>query len=301
MPNPNTNICYTYCTSPGNSHHRRRDACAAADYYYYYNTYHCPTPVNNTAAPSSSSSLRCGRLSSCNSSSYVPTTPPTTETYSPVYSVRHHTCYNYRNCQYETSHITRSLHSSFSHCGHDQVSLSILCARKTAQLLRSFRREVNMCDYDISVVMPCKTTIKKKSSSRNSTWCAPALREDYVPGTKTIFSNSGWTTNDLDGAPKNLLLALPHYSYVWSDKKFIIGSTQAAVDRRKKTIKLVAPTLMSRKAQTYGAEDIGIRGICNFFYWNPSSTLVHDFVGPRYTQLNYHPSPTNRAKCEHDC
>lgn len=285
--------------SYANCYHYRRDFYPVDDDCCYY--YRCPAPAATTAASSSYTSTS-SRLTRCNSlpsiSCATPATPSQPDKYSPVYSVRKHTCYNYRTCRYETSHVTRSLHSTFSHCGDGQVCSSILAAEKTLQVVRSFRREVDRCGYDIFVDVPVETSVKKKNSTRRYKWCAPALKEKYYPGTKTVFCNTGWTSNEFEGTAKKLLFALPHYSYVWSDGKFMIGSTQAAVDTRKRTITLVAPTLMSKKAQTYGAEDIGIRGIRNFFYWNPSSRLVPDFVTPRCTQFYYNPSPTNKAKCD---
>lgn len=82
----------------------------------------------------------------------------------------------------------------------------------------------------------------------------------------------------------------------------MIGSTQAAVDKKRKRIMIIAPTIMSTRKGAYGAEDIGMKGIRNFFYWNPTcgSGLVPRFVKPRHTGFYYEPCPTNRAKCNGD-
>lgn len=161
--------------------------------------------------------------------------------------------------------------------------------------MRSFRREVDMRGYDISVQVPTETKVRNTKAQGTGTGplLVPALIEPYLQDTQTIMCNSGWTTDDRDGSAQRLLLALPHYSYVWSDCEFMIGSLQASIDNDCKRITIRAPTLMSRVGNVYGCEDIGMKGIRNYFYWHPSNRLVPEFVKPSGTSYNHEPSPRN--------
>lgn len=316
------------CNKSGKRHTTeqcRRSHAATDDYYHY--RYHCPTSTSPQCS-SDTSTVQSHEPSSSrqlmrDSSAQEGKEYCMIENYSPVFSVKYHYCYNKRTCACEVSYVTRSVHSAYSHTGHDHVCLSIHCAQKTAQIVRDFLCAVNTHGWLITVQIPTKTSVKKskttitnvarrematssyersychnlgrdvQQTTTKHTWCAPALKEAYLPNKKTIMCNSGWVTDDCDNTSKELLSALPHYSFMWSGRQFMIASLQASIARRERRITIIAPTLMSREGNVYGFEDIGMKGICNYFYWNPSSRYVPNFVKPRDTQFRYNSSPQN--------
>lgn len=222
------------------------------------------------------------------------TPPVTVTTYSPVFSVHYHRRYNPHTGRYEVSHVTRTVNSEFAYRAREQVAASIASAKKTRSVVQSFSRHVDTRDWDIKVQAPTETRVSVKSKKhKHNQQTVPALTEPYLPDTHTIMCNSGWITEYRDGTAHKLLLALPHYSYVWSGRQFIIGSLQASIDYERKAITIKAPTLMSREGNVYGYEDIGMKGIRNYFYWNPRSRYVPDFVKPRHTEYSHDASPQN--------
>lgn len=203
--------------------------------------------------------------------------------------------------------MTRTVNPHYASNGRDEIAASILSAMKTKQVVRSFRHDVDTRGYDISVQVPTETSLRISDGHTTKgtgvvegkrAYVMPALTEPYLPDTQTIMCNSGWTTDERDGTAQRLLLALPHYSYMWSGREFMVGSLQASIDTERRRITIRAPTLMSRAGRTYGSEDIGMKGIRNYFYWHPSSRLVPQFVRPSGTSYNHEPSPQNLV-CSH--
>lgn len=263
-----------------------------------YPNYRNKRPTQSSAGTNSNHTLHTGKLTSTydkrpqrRNSTKVENKPVTITTYSPVFSVHYHRRYNERTGEYEVSHVTRTVQIEFAHRAREQVAASILCAKKTKEVVRSFSHDVDTRDWHITVQVPTETNMRTSSSKHSSS--VPALMEPYLPDTQTIMCNSGWITEGRDGTAQKLLLAVPHYSYMWSRREFMIGSLQASIDHRHKRITIKAPTLMSREGNVYGCEDIGMKGICNYFYWHPSSRYVPDFVKPRQTQISHKKSPQN--------
>lgn len=255
-------------------------------------------PTQSAAGTNSVHTLHTGKQTSTyerrplhRSSAAAGNKPITITTYSPVFSVHYHRRYNHHTGKYEVSHVTRTVNSDFAHRAREQVGASILSVKKTNEVVQSFSRHINTGGWDITVQEPTETSVKISSTKHMST--VPALTEPYLPDIQTIMCNSGWTTKDRDSPAHKLLLALPHYSYMWSKQQFMIGSLQASIDDRHKRITIKAPTLMSRNGNDYGYEDIGMRGIQNYFYWHPSSRYVPKFVKPRDTQFRHEKSPQN--------
>lgn len=239
------------------------------------------------------------------------------EKYSPVFSVDYDNVFNESTQQYDTD-VRRILKRSYSECGHDQVEISIYCARQTAQIVNSFADEFSERGWKFSVSIATETQVRKSDwenkriplrpddpsygyienpKQEKYTWMAPALTEKYFPDTVVMFCNTGWVNEERKGIPQKLLLALPHYSFEWTSHQYMIGSLQASIDHRDKMITIMAPTLMSTEGNLYGCEDIGITGIQNFFYWNPSNSLVPNFTRPQNTQSHYQREPRNLAQC----
>lgn len=286
---------------------------AEQDYYSYY--YHPSTPKESPSGKDSEHTLPTlmrtsdGQSRRCSPARNVEPSVMT-KAYSPVFSVRYNSLFNEHSRKYET-HVTRSLHSAYSNCGHDQVALSIKCAMKTAQIVKAFSRSIDTCDWQLTVQIPKEAKVWKSKMitrkyqlwdgyllkpvlERGICW-VPALEEKYLPRTRTIFCNSGWVTDNYNSMPQKLLLALPHYSFKWSGRKYMIGSLRASIDHKAQRITITTPTLMSREGKLYGCEDIGIKGIRNYFYWNRSSSFVQDFEKPRCTQFYYQRKPQNMA------
>lgn len=52
----------------------------------------------------------------------------------------------------------------------------------------------------------------------------------------------------------------------------MIADLKAAIDRRRKTITIVTPGLLSDREGQYGMDDLGVKGLRNFLYWNHGSS-----------------------------
>lgn len=232
-----------------------------------------------------------------------------TKLYSPLFSVRYNTVYN-KDTKTEETIVTRILRSDYSNPQHNQAEIYVTCATMTAKIVEDFYKNTDTAGWQLTVQIPEATKMKriktifekdasnypnKRPTSRTEEWYAPVLKEKYFPDTQNIFCNSGWVTEKFENMPEKLLLALPHYSFVWSEKEYMIGSIQASIDIKEKKITIIAPTLMSKIENQYGYEDTGEKGMGNYFHWNKSSSFVPQFEKPQYSKSSYEPNPGNKT------
>lgn len=212
--------------------------------------------------------------------------------YSPVFDVQHDNPPNDRPEERESRQTTYTVHSDFASCALLQINGRIRSAIEADKVVHAFSRKVES-DWHLKVVKPTQRRVNLPPSIDSPSFLF-SLQEPYMPETQTIMCNTGWTTdNDYNEVPQQLLLALPHFSFKWSNRQFMIGSLQASIDHRHKLITIIAPTLMSREGNKYGCEDLGMKGICNYFCWNPRNRYVPNFEVPRYPEFIHEPTPRN--------
>lgn len=156
----------------------------------------------------------------------------------------------------------------------------------------------------------------------------PALKEPYVANKHTLGTNIGWypdVHNHANGGGSNTFLdgfgnicvesnykqpadnsydtavqvvrAWQHYAYEWSGGQLVIGGLEAEVDRRCMRITVTAPVVLSRTG-AYGCEDLGSKGLRNWFFWHRTNRFCKPGWGqPRHPRKYYEPKPHNIVQC----
>lgn len=224
----------------------------------------------------------------------------------PVFNTKYRREYNPCIGKYEITKVIRTVHK-YADDQHDHIATAIRCAQKTAQVARAFSRETKMCGWTITVNIPKIIKVKSSRSTssiplrdiclqndcggrRMHTSEVRALEEHFLPKSETYLTNSGWFKDD-NGTPTKLLLALAHYSYVWSSHDFMVGGMKASVDRRNKHIIISSPKLFSRQGGVFGSSDLGTNGIRNFFYWYRSNEFSYGLAKPEQRYFYFRPTP----------
>lgn len=249
-----------------------------------------------------------------------------TKLYSPLFSIRLD-CDMNESPNTPVTYITRILCREYATCRVDQTAFAVFCAKITSKIVNDFATSMGTQKWQFDVIVPEQTKVKQErtvmechpvaaedmnpdemeafrkygTASRaipiQRTWLAPAVKEELMPNTKTMFCNTGWVTDDSSEFGHRLVVALPHYSFKWSGGTFMIGSCRASIDEHAMKVTISAPTLMSMEGALFGSHDIGRKGILNFFHWNPSNEFVPDFEKPESTMGDFERKPRNIAIC----
>lgn len=210
--------CYCYC-------------------YYHYHPSKPDEPSSDTDSLSSLESFCWTSDEKSSSSSSARKVEPSvmTKTYSPVFSVRYYNHLNERTLEHDP-HVTRRLRSAYSKCGIEQVESSINCAILTATIVEAFYRDINTQGWLFAVQIPEKTKVKKSITTITDSpvrvkdmttdelrmykkhgtvvrpvatkqpWWAPALKEKYLPNTRTIFATPDGSLMSVTVFPKGFSL-----------------------------------------------------------------------------------------------
>lgn len=199
--------------------------------------------------------------------------------------------------KFEKYNQARTFRGQYVACAAKQLEDTIDCAEETRRIVKSFFSKINTREWALVGTIPQERQVKisnattqhysdigtKKGKTRDSVYVR-GLVNIYKPNTQTIICNSGWTTDNCENFPQNFPLALPCYSFKWSEGRYMIGSMRASVDYRCKVVAILQSTIMPMEGSRFGFENIGIKGIYNFF-WNPLSKFVPNFKVPEKSKV----------------
>lgn len=177
------------------------------------------------------------------------------------------------------------------YCDHDHLSVAMEAAKKTEEVVASFLRCVNTCGWTIHVQQPRLARTRPFDARPLGT---EALFERSLGLVYRYNTNSGWHRDTKSNharykTPNHLLQALSHFSFAWSKHKLAVCNLRAHVNHSKKEIIICMPTIMTTVGGVYGCEDLGMKGLQNFFKWHPCNQFCCGYAVPKHCAAFYEP------------
>ena len=147
-------------------------------------------------------------------------------------------------------------------------------SKMAAEIAKSFNAlpgDKRSLQFNIPMLCRIESCSFANPTMRNGEWVTV---EDWLPGKFEKFITNGGA-----GASKGSLTSFCHYSYDYTDGKYLIVDMQGVMESTR--YRLTDPAIHTTKAEQYGELDHGKRGIYNFFATHECTGLCRGLKAPK--------------------